>query len=489
MITVASALASRRSTLVRGSTACPLPSSEGAHAARNDEDKGLRDSRISPGIELDGAGAWERQPHEATMTQNKNIKAAIRARMAATGEPYTEAARHVADPALTITRSGFDIALQELGIPKDVLTLALRYCAETKQYPALGAAASERLTIFLDMKHWVALAKARLGRPEFDHDQRAYEFLRAATAAGDVMVPICATTYMEMSRNPRQSADVANVIAEIGGFVTIGGRKAAVEHQFRTALAARCDGPAPGPLRPFGLGQPFAFGDQRRLVLKGSDGAAPALPAATVRDMETAARVIGEYMMLRAPEPEEIPQLRRLGYRPEAVAQVEAQRLKREQELAAALKDGTTNRERLADIVSARYLYWELGDHLRTCLEPYGIDVETFFAQGKDWLTALLNDIPNAAITITLSEKGFRNAYKVWTGRDLRDSDATAAAIPYCDVVTTDKYVATQLAKSPAVTRLGTLVFSRLGDLNDALPDLVKVHGPHRDLHTLDKGR
>lgn len=407
------------------------------------------------------------------MTQNKNIKTAIRARMAATGEPYTEAARHVADPFLTIDRSGFDGALQHLGIPKDVLALALRYCAETKQYPALGAAATNRLTIFLDMKHWVALAKARLGRPEFDYDQRAYELLRAATAAGEVMVPICATTYMEMSRDHRQSTDVANVIAEIGGFVTIGGRRAAVEHQLRTALAARFDGPLPAPLRPFGLGEPFAFGNQRRLVLKRSDGAALDMPAAKVRDLETAGRVISEYMMLRSPKPEEIPQLRKLGYRPEAVAEVEAQRLKREQELAAMLKDGTTDRKKLADIVNARYLYWELSDHLRTSLEPYGIDIEAFFDHGKDWLTALLNDIPHAAVTITLSEKGFRDSYKKWTGNDLRDGDAMATAIPYCDVVTADNYVAAQLAKSPAVTRLGTLVFSRLSDLNDALPGLI----------------
>ena len=407
------------------------------------------------------------------MTRNKNLKTTIRERMAATGEPYTEAARHLADPLLPFARSGFDAALKQLGIPEDVFALALRYCAETNHYPALGSAAADRLTIYLDMKHWVALAKARLGRPEFAYDQRAYELLRDATAANEVMVAICATTYLEMSRGHRQSTDVANVIAEIGGFVTIGGRRTAVEHQLRTALATRCDGPVPPPLHPFGLGNPFAFDDQRRLVLRGTGGTVPDLPAGKVRDIEAVGRVIGEYMMLRSPEPEEIPELRKLGYRPEAVAQVEAQRLQREQELAAMLKDGTTDREKLSDIVNARYVFWELSDHLRTCLEPYGLDIDAVFEQGKDWLNGLLLDIPNAAITITLSEKGFRNSYKKWTGNDLRDGDAMAAAIPYCDVVTTDKYVAAQLAKAPAVTRLGTLVFSRLSDLNNALPGLI----------------
>lgn len=91
---------------------------------------------------------------------------------------------------------------------------------------------------------------------------------------------------------------------------------------------------------------------------------------------------------------------------------------------------------------------------------------------GKEWLTAFLDDIPAAAITMTLTEKGFRNADKTWKGNDLRDADAMSAAIPYCDVVLTDKYAAAQLARSPAVTRLGTLVLPRLRDLNERLPDL-----------------
>jgi chromate transporter len=69
--------------------------------------------------------------------------------------------------------------------------------------------------------------------------------------------------------------------------------------------------------------------------------------------------------------------------------------------------------------------------------------------------------------------KGFHNSYKKWTGNDIRDADGVSAAIPYCDVVMTDNYVAAQLANSPAVARHGTLVLSRLNDLNDVLPDLI----------------
>ena len=119
------------------------------------------------------------------------------------------------------------------------------------------------------MKDWVALAKARLGRPEYPHDQVAYDMLRDATGRGDVIVPLTSTTFWEIDRTSslRQRTDLADVIAEISGFVTITGRSVLVGHQVRTALADRFSAPAPAPVDVFGLGQrstPFRCGRARR---------------------------------------------------------------------------------------------------------------------------------------------------------------------------------------------------------------------------------
>lgn len=422
------------------------------------------------------------------MTDDKARKTAIRARMAETGEPYTEAARRLAEQTTdsAATPSPFENALTEFGVPQDVVALALRNCSETDSYPVLGASTADRLRIYLDHKDWVSLAKARLGRPAYPHDEAVYEALRAATAAGEVVVPLTATTFMEVAKvsSLRQRTDLANVIAELSGFVTISGRSTVVDHQLRTALAARFGGPSPAPIPVLGMGCPFALGDQRAFMLRQRGGGAPDLPAAVVREMEANVRVLSEYMLLRGPAPEELPALRARGYRPEEVLKVEEDRLRRERELAVMLQDGTADRDRLDDIVHARYLYWELVDHLPTALQPHGIDTKAFFANGKEWLTAFLDDIPSAAINITLADKGFRNSYKTWTGNDIRDADAVSAAIPYCDVVMTDKHVAAQLAKSPPVARHGTLVLSRLRDLNDALPELIASRPRGRDSYT-----
>ena len=72
-----------------------------AHAAGGEEDKGPSDSRARSSDPRSaawlprGGSAWDSRPRGKAVTQNKDRKARIRARMAQTGEPYTEAARQV----------------------------------------------------------------------------------------------------------------------------------------------------------------------------------------------------------------------------------------------------------------------------------------------------------------------------------------------------------------------------------------------------------
>ena len=158
------------------------------------------------------------------MTQDKARNAAVRARMAETGESYTEAVRQLADPVSA--QAVLDAAARKFGIPDGALSLAMRHMREASVYPLLAPGTGDRLKVYLDLKDWVALAKARLGRPEFPHDRAVYEALLAATTSSQVLVPLSATTYQELSRitSLRQRTDLANVIAEISGFATITGR-------------------------------------------------------------------------------------------------------------------------------------------------------------------------------------------------------------------------------------------------------------------------
>jgi hypothetical protein len=104
------------------------------------------------------------------MTQDKARKAEIRARMARTGETCTQAARRLGDrtePRLPPVETIPAEVGRKLGLGPAVLTLAMSLCAEADRYPLLCAGATRRVKVFLDMKDWVALAKARLGRAEY----------------------------------------------------------------------------------------------------------------------------------------------------------------------------------------------------------------------------------------------------------------------------------------------------------------------------------
>jgi hypothetical protein len=357
------------------------------------------------------------------------------------------------------------------GTDVSVLELAVMHRNNSPDFPFLGWADEHRpVSVYLDLFHWVALAKAKLGRSAVPEDLVAYEYLRQAAREGEIIVTLCAATYMEIARigSVRQRKDLADVIGEISGFVTLLDATIAIDQQLETALAARLDRAPPATLQPFGLGVGFAFGKVGGVRL-GPPETLDAIDDGTIREFEAMASAAMEYMLLRGPAPEELTKLRAAGYRPEAYLEVEDERLRREQDLATRLANDPKLKRLLGDVVAARQLYWGVADRLPGALRAYGLTVDDFFANGKEWITGFLNDIPSAGVRMLLHDKNFRNEYKKWTGNDIRDIDAMSEAVPYCDVVLADKHVVAQLRRSEIVRRQGTHVFAKLGELVDFL--------------------
>jgi len=365
-----------------------------------------------------------------------------------------------------------ETAAASLGISPSVLTLALAHITRSDDFPFLSFPTSRRpIVIFLDQLHWIALAKARLGRPDTMDDAQAYEYLVTLASQDQAIFPIAAASYMEIARigSCRQRIDLADTIGMVGGFVTIGSATLALDVQLKNALAARFGGEKVNVTWPFGIGVGFAFGIRggMRIGVEGEEHLTPR--AGPLSPDEARLTALAEYMMLRGPSSEEIPDLRLNGYRPEALAQVESDRVKHEQYLKDRLVGRSDLKGKLGDIVAARHLYWELRDVLPRYLALYDLTVDEFLSYGKEWLIEFLMDVPSAAVNIALREQNFKNAYKGWTGNDIRDFDAMSEAVPYCDIVLTDKHVREQLRKSGVPAQLGTLVISRLSELNNVL--------------------
>src|SRR2546426_2997531 len=77
--------------------------------------------------------------------------------------------------------------------------------------------------VYLDQKDWINLAKAASGHASGPLYQVALDVLRDAKASGRVVLPLSMTHFMEMSgtKNPRHRAQVADVMEELSGFVTL----------------------------------------------------------------------------------------------------------------------------------------------------------------------------------------------------------------------------------------------------------------------------
>jgi hypothetical protein len=134
---------------VQWRTRSPAPNRETTHAGPGDEDKGHRLAR----------GSWHTRPvaarcvgpcrRETPMTKDRARKQSVRARMAASGEPYSVAARNLADDAepgdavVSLLRDRIDATLaapsariqfrfeSNLGTRKDIRAKLARFVGDT----------------------------------------------------------------------------------------------------------------------------------------------------------------------------------------------------------------------------------------------------------------------------------------------------------------------------------------------------------------------
>jgi hypothetical protein len=241
---------------------------------------------------------------------------------------------------------------------------------------------------------------------------------------------------------------------------------------FRPTLLGR---PAfPLKVEPFGRGVLFAFkGEPLNLHVSGQ------LPpnVASMADLFGGqdafddfmfhAHEAMEYQCLRGPRPEDIPAMPTYNLAP--VEAADKEQVSREVELARILAEDPTLRVRLDDIVAARELYWELGPELPRLLYRAAMSVDSFFYKGKEWISEFLESLPSIAVQKALKVRSFANASRPWSVNDLRDSEHLMLAVPYCDVVVTDRHAAAVLNQVHLDDRLGTTILADLTQLPDVL--------------------
>lgn len=313
---------------------------------------------------------------------------------------------------------------------------------------------------YLDLKDWIGLAKARLGRDAGGYSE-LYPLLLEATQARNVRVVLSMPLWHEISRvkDPRQREDLAQVVGEITAFEYLAGAvevtRLELEESLNVTFGDRVE--RWGSLPLIGGSLLHAFGRRGGLRISGPDGIDLTPQVRRERgewlaDLER----IAEHELLRGPVDASISQLRASGYRPEIAHQRLADNLEFEVDLAAKLIKYPKMKSRIRDVVTARHMSWEISEMLT---EELGLRHRELSALGdQEEVRAFMLRMPSARVTIDLKASYHRDAQRRWSVNDLHDIAAMSVAVPYCDVVMADSEVWSHLTRS----KLGQLMSTQL---------------------------
>lgn len=337
----------------------------------------------------------------------------------------------------------------------------------------------ERRVIYLDLNHWYALGEAKRGSTSAPSIAvAALERLRGLKAQGRVLLPLSSVHYMEVTENARdqQRQAVADVMEELGDYWTFAPTSLIVAEEIDIALNQQFGRPREVRTTPkVGRGFGFAFGHPGEFRISGPEDSMERhkqrVGAETTAGWEAWANRLAERSILQGSRQvfgQPIP-----GHDPYAARRVADDELARMRRIADNLKVDADARRRLSDVVAANELAVEIREQFTIAIQRANIGGRELLeaADAKNRMIRILQAMPSRRVAMAVKESYFRSSDHNWTISDLRDIAALSLAVPYCDVVVTDRQVADALRRPRFHEEFGTAIFSQLNELLEYLAE------------------
>ncbi len=330
--------------------------------------------------------------------------------------------------------------------------------------------------VYLDLNHWISLAQAAAGHPNGIRFLTTLEACRAAKSAETVAFVLSAIHYMEMQKikDPAQRRAIANVMEELTGFASLVDRIVVMKLELDAMLdqfAREASGLRRIPL--LGRGVRHSFGRESGVRFLGPHGDATEEVRARMGveafdDFMAKAELLLSRSVLQGPDDDQVQDLRALGWRPESAIQVAEKRAAQERELTPKLgRDTSWRRGRLRDVISARELCIEFQDILPQALAQRHLALTDVIS--KQSARKFVRAMPSTDVSIELKTAWHRNVNKPWDANDIYDIDAMSLAVPYCDIVVTEKACHHVLKAAGLGERMRTALLRNLEDLPSTL--------------------
>jgi hypothetical protein len=90
------------------------------------------------------------------------------------------------------------------------------------------------------------------------------------------------------------------------------------------------------------------------------------------------------------------------------------------------------------DVIRTRYVFVELMEMVNETLATRGLEIEDVWAD-VDSARRVVDAMPSADVAVTLLTEYHGDATFKWRRNHIFDIDALSVAVPYCDLVATDK--------------------------------------------------
>ena len=337
--------------------------------------------------------------------------------------------------------------------------------------------------VYLDLNHWISLSKAHQGHPDGTRYRDALDSCLQAVRERSAIFAISGTLYVEISkiRQHRQRLALREVIEPLSQYTTLIHLSYVVQHEVE-ALLDHMIGPGTRPMVTIdllGWGVNWAFGIVANLRFKTEDGddvtdtALQSFPGGqdAFRQLAHEADLRINRMAIDGPAPQEEAELRSHGWDPNpALAQYDQAV---HQELAQARRFDQYSRwrrGRTRDVIAVRELIAEQHQILAEGLNRRGYSSDDeFFSTSREELSTALSSMPSFDVSVTLKTSLHRNGNHRWRNNDIYDIHTLALAIPYCDVLVTDRAMSEHANRSHLAGRYNTTVIPSLSDLESYL--------------------
>ena len=336
--------------------------------------------------------------------------------------------------------------------------------------------------VYLDLNHWIELAKAHSGHPEGKKNLKALDACTRAVAAGRAICPLSSGTYMEIFKIQcyRQRHSLREVIETVSRFFVVTSLTVIRTHEVEAALDETV-GSNPKPIACndyLDWGVSRAWGRDGSLRIRTPDGKDVTSqfrqsyhggPEAFDEYVDKAHLELNRKIIEGPASNREEEELRKHGWNPRGhVQSVKQAALEEAAQAARFNQDSRWRRGRIRDVITVREIANEIKEILTKALHERGVSLEDL-APDIEGRRKVFDAMPSFDVVVTLKTEYHRNPNHRWTPNDIFDIDALATTLPYCDVVVTDKAIASHATQTGLAERLNTVVLSDLADLPERL--------------------